>query len=564
MSETNKPSTFVKQGFVSGAFILMLSNIIVKVIGAAFKIPLVNTIGTEAMSYFNSAYYIYVLFYSVSTAGLPVAISRMIAASNAQGKRTEVKHIFKVSLLLFTVVGTLGTLCMVVFCHQFSALAKNPHLYLSLLAIAPTLFFICIVSAFRGYFQGLQNMIPTGVSQVIEAVGKLALGLMFANYAIQAGMNSWQAAAFAILGVTLGVVASSVYLMLSKLWNKHDAFIPFDSSEPVRTSGSLVKELIRIAIPITISSSIMSLSGVIDTFVVVPRLQSLGLDLETVNKLYGAYTSYSVPLFNMPPNLIYPFSISIIPLLSAFNSKHPGVTANNIIESTLRIASIIALPCTFGLAVLAKPIIALLYKNEALYTNDAGKVLMAYDVSASLLMVLAVSVFFVSIIAVTNSILQSYGFERYTIYSTMLGIVVKLISAYALIGIPTIGLYGTPISTGLMYLTIMILNFYFLIHFTKFKPRLRRTYLKPFVASLVCSVAAFATYQLFHSRINYKIATLIAVAVAAVVYTLVLLLLRSLTSADILLLPKGKFILNLMKKYKLIPKHDVENTDKID
>lgn len=552
-----------KQGFISGAFILMISNIIVKIIGAAFKIPLVNSIGTESMSYFNSAYNIYILFYSVSTAGLPVAISRMIASSNARGRRNEVKRIFRVSLLLFTLIGAFGTLCMALFCHQFSGLAKNPNLYLSLLAIAPTLFFICIVSALRGYFQGLQNMIPTAVSQVLEAVGKLALGLLFAHYAISAGMNSYQTAAFAILGVTIGVVASAVYLSLTKLWSRTDSFIP-QTTDEVRTKKSLVKELVWIAIPITISSTIMSLSGVIDTFVVVPRLRAIGFDLETVNKLYGAYTSYAVPLFNMPPNLIYPFSISIIPLLSAYNSRNPGKTATNTIESTLRIASLISLPCTLGLAVLAKPIITLLYKNEVLYINEAGAKIFAYDLSASLLMILSASVFFVSIIAVTNAVLQSYGFEKYTIFSTLAGIGVKLVSSYILIGIPAVGIYGTPISTCLMYMTIMLLNFYYLVHLTHFKPRLRRTYLKPFVAAILCGGAAACSYYFISQIIPGKFATLLSIGCAGIVYLIALLLLRTLTSSDILLLPKGRQLQGLMKKWHLLPKEDVENIEEMD
>ncbi len=561
MSNSNRK--IAKQGFVSGAFILMLSNIIVKIIGAAFKIPLVNSIGTESMSYFNSAYNIYILFYSVSTAGLPVAISRMIASSNAKGRKTEVKRIFRVSLLLFTVIGAIGTVCMATFCHQFSSLAKNPNLYLSLLAIAPTLFFICIVSALRGYFQGLQNMIPTAVSQVIEAVGKLALGLLLAKYAISAGMNSYQTAAFAIAGVTIGVIASAGYLALAKMWAKSDAYLP-DTDTQTQSARSLMKELVWIAIPITVSSTIMSLSGVIDTFVVVPRLQTIGYDLETVNKLYGTYTSYAVPLFNMPPNLIYPFSISIIPLLSAYNSRNPGKTAVNTIESTLRIASIISLPCTFGLAVLAKPIIALLYKNEVLYVNEIGETLLAYDLSASLLMVLSASVFFVSIIAVTNSILQSYGFEKYTIISTLAGVAVKLLSSYFLIGMPTLGIYGTPISTCLMYMTIMLLNFYYLVRFTRFKPRLRRTYLKPFIASVFCGAAAGGSYYVLSAFIHAKIATLISIMIAGGVYIAMLLLLRTLTSSDIILLPKGRKLQAMMKKWHLLPKEDVESNEEME
>ena len=206
-----------KQSFVHGAVLLMVSNIIVKLLGAIFKIPLRNLVGVEAMAYFNSAYSFYVLFYMISTAGLPVAISRMVAAANAKGNASEVKRVFRVSMVMFIIIGAIGTAIMVVFSKAFAASTGiGEELYLSIIAIAPTLFFICITSSYRGYFQGLQNMIPTSVSQVIEAVGKLGIGLIAGNIAIQAGYNDAQVAAFVILGVTIGVVANTLYLAVAK------------------------------------------------------------------------------------------------------------------------------------------------------------------------------------------------------------------------------------------------------------------------------------------------------------------------------------------------------------
>ena len=148
-----------------GALILMISNIAVKLIGAFLRIPLTNIIGVEGMAYYNAAYSIYVTFYTISTAGIPVAVSRMIATANSQNNHKEIKKIFKVAFWLFFVIGVVGTTVMMLFAKQFAASSKMPDSFYAMLAIAPTIFFICLSSAYRGYFQGLQNMTPTAVSQ---------------------------------------------------------------------------------------------------------------------------------------------------------------------------------------------------------------------------------------------------------------------------------------------------------------------------------------------------------------------------------------------------------------
>ncbi len=279
-----------KQSFVHGAVLLMASNIVVKLLGAIFKIPLRNLVGVDAMAYFNSAYSFYVLFYMISTAGLPVAISRMVAAANARGNAGEVKRIYKVSMVMFVAIGAVGTAIMVLFSKRFAASTGiGDDLYLSIIAIAPTLFFICITSSYRGYFQGLQNMIPTSISQVIEAVGKLFIGLIAGYIAIKAGCSNAEVAAFVILGVTVGVIANTLYLAIAKAVPMNNQLNVNPDMTP-RSRAQISAELIKIAIPITISSSIMSLTNVIDTMVVVNRLVDIGVSTELARAYYGSYT----------------------------------------------------------------------------------------------------------------------------------------------------------------------------------------------------------------------------------------------------------------------------------
>lgn len=542
-----------KQSFVHGAVLLMASNIVVKLLGAIFKIPLRNLVGVDAMAYFNSAYSFYVLFYMISTAGLPVAISRMVAAANARGNAGEVKRIYKVSMVMFVAIGAVGTAIMVLFSKKFAASTGiGDDLYLSIIAIAPTLFFICITSSYRGYFQGLQNMIPTSISQVIEAVGKLFIGLIAGYIAIKAGCSNAEVAAFVILGVTVGVIANTLYLGIAKAVPMNNQLNVNPDMTP-RSRAQISAELIKIAIPITISSSIMSLTNVIDTMVVVNRLVDIGVSTELARAYYGSYTSSAVTLFNMPPTLIYPFAISVIPALSASFANKDFAKSKATAESTFRIASLIALPCALGMSALSTPIINLLFRDEDIGIAADGSVLTSNGVSGPMLSILAIAIFFIGMISVTNSILQAYGREMTTIISTCAGIIVKFVTAYALIGAPSVGIYGISLSTMLCYLTIMCFNVYFMVRFTGIIPGIRRIFLKPFVAAVICAAGALGSnFLLEKTPLAGRLSTVISILIAVVIYVIAILLIKGLDREDVEMLPGGGKISAILTKYNFI------------
>lgn len=534
-----------KQNFVEGAIILMIANLLVKVFGAIFKIPLTNIIGVEAMAYFNSAYGFYVIFYMVSTAGLPVAVSKMVSAAEAQGKTREVEKIFKIAYYLFFGFGLLGTVLMVVFASTYADYVELQGLEWAIFAISPTLFFICLTSAFRGYFQGLKNMLPTAFSQICEATGKLIIGLVAAFYASRNGYAPHEVAAFALIGVTVGALFSTLILRIYKIISKPETASDVFSTTPSKT---LIKKLVIIAIPITLSATIMSLTNTIDTTFMVKRLMDAGYMKEEAVDIMGSYTSMSVPIFNLPPNLIYPFAISIIPALtSAFVLKNERET-NSIMTSTFRIAAIISIPCALGLSVFSKPIISVLYnKNEVI--NDS---LTSISVSSNLLSVLAISIFFVSVISVTNSILQSYGFELKTIISTAFGILVKLILTDLLIKNENVGMYGAPISTLGCYVVIMSLNLYFVVKYTGFFPSIKKIFLKPMLASAtavaLCSVLHHYVLEAYFSNK----AIVISIPLCALIYVTLLFTFKGVEKEDIKLLPKGDSILKFLSKLKIL------------
>lgn len=529
----------------------MIASLIVKVFGAIFKIPLTNIIGVTSMAYFNTAYGFYVIFYMISTAGVPVAVSKMVSEADAKSNKKEIDRIFKASYLMFFVFGVIGSLLMVLFSKRYADYVKLDGLHWAIITISITLFFMCITSAYRGYFQGLKNMTPTAVSQVIGAVGKLFVGLLFAVVAVKVGFDSPLVAAFTLLGITSGSIGSTIYLAAyKKVCDKKEPQRTEDTSQEATPFISIVKKLIVIAIPITLSATILSLTNTIDTTLMIRRLVSSGIIKDEATKIMGAYTSMSVPLNNLAPNLIYPFAVSVIPAITGMFTAGNENEAKKVIASTLRIASVIAIPCSIGLMLFSRPIVSLLYEsNETIALG--GEMIAETDVAAGLLSVLATSIFFVAMVSVTNAVLQAYGKEKLTIFSTLIGITAKIVLNYVLIGNATVGMYGAPIATVTCYASIAVLNFIFIACFTDYLPNVLSTSLRPLIASAVSIGVCRLVYHFVVDDVT-KETTVIFIVLSAILYFASTFLFKCINSEDIKMLPKGKKIEKLLKKLKFI------------
>lgn len=549
--------------FFSGVFVLTFANILIKAIGLLFKIPMQHLLGDQGMGYFNAAYQIYVWFYMISTAGLPIAVSILISESRAKGNIRQVKLIYKVTVILFLIIGAAGTALMVGFAEVFASLTElGAGAKYAIIALAPTLFFICISSAFRGYFQGYQQMIPTAISQVIEALGKLVIGILLAVYALDVYKDAdgntdlSMVAAYAIFGLTIGVAAGMLYLAVSKLFfkpEKYDEEYLQAGAEnlPVTSSRSVLSRLVKIAIPITLSSSVMSLASLIDLFIIESRLVHSGMLAAEATAAYGNYTTLAIPMFNLPPVLIYPTAYAIVPFLSARIVEGNKERLRLIVESAMRIAAIIALPCALGLSVLSEPILHMFYSDESVAQ------------AAPLLSVLAIAVFFVGIISVTNAILQAYHKESLTLVSMLSGACVKLITSYILVGNPSIRMMGTPIGTCLCYFTASALNIFFVVRYVGFVPSARKVFLRPFAASLACAGTAAGVYNLIKyllgadfGRMFNILAVLVSILLAAIVYVTVLFLIRGVSEDDLRLLPKSEKIISVLRKLHLLKREN--------
>ena len=531
-------------GFFESTLVLMVSSIIVKVIGAFFTIPLTNLYGADGTGIYNVAYYIYTAMLTISTAALPVAVSKMVAESIALGKHKEARRIGSVALSSFALIGLVFSLAMIIFADNFVNIAKNAAARESVIVVAPTIFFMCLVSAIRGYYQGRSNMVPTAVSQVIEALGKLIFGLGLAYYFMNKGYGLEIVVAGAIGGVTLGTVLSTVYLVCVRLRDaKYDSIeSPQEPDNSTKlTYGGILKKLLALSLPITIGASVLSITNLIDTFVVLRRLQDGCLMTDVAaNHLYGV-SGMASKLFNLPQTIVVAIGISVIPGISAALAVFEEKKARSLTESAFRLTSLLAFPCAVGLAVLSEPILSMLYYNKLADAVEASP----------LLVYLTPAVFLVAMVSVTNAVLQGSGKIWIPVITVTVGGIIKLVTNFVLVGTPGININGAPIGTCLCYGTIMVLNLiYIRLRIVKFSPI--KVFLKPLTAAAVMGVFALLIYKPLSAIFSggfmmNSVAVLTTVGLSAVIYALMLIVLKALPKEDVLMLPKGKKIAALLK-----------------
>lgn len=540
-----------KQNFIHGAAILTVGVIIMKLLGFIYKIPLGNILGDEGYSMFTSAYSIYFIFFTLATAGLPVALSRLIAEADANGRVKQEEKTFRVALATFAVIGVIFALILFLFPEWLAAkYLENPDAALSIKAMAPSILLVCLVSAYRGYCQGNGNMIPTTVDEVLEVLFKVISGLILASCLLKAGYGKPVGSAGAILGVSIGSVISLLYMIIYKRRHYSELSAPYtagihapndtpDDDELVDPAWKVVKDILSIGIPIAFGACIMAILNSVDSKLCMNRLQSAaGFSYYQAKVLYGVYGKAQT-LFNLPAAFITPLTIAIVPEISGAIAKGANAAARKTSEDAMRISAVISLPMGVGLTVLAYPIMNVLYPNS----NAAGPGLLAIMGAAS---------FFVCTVLMENAILQASGHEKLTMVTMISGGLVKIIVNWFLVAQRSINIYGAPVGTLVSYVVMALMNYIFICVALKHRPKLLRIFARPLAASVLMGAAAWAIYGLcarFIGAVSWSriaLCMLAAIAVAVIVYLVSTIALRSITKEDMKLIPGGEKIANFL------------------
>ena len=529
MSESPK-----KQSFLYGTAVLAMATAIVKIIGALYKIPLNAIIGEQGFGYFNTAYEIYNVLLMISTAGLPVAMSRMISQASSLGNYKQVRKIYKTSRIIFLTLGIAGSVLMTVFCRELAAFQNQPDAWAAIGCLGPCCLLICIMSTYRGFFQGQSNMLPTSVSQVIEAVVKLIVGMLAAVAILYFTKNVSLAAGGAILGVTASCLVSAIYLQ--NRFHKSYASLPV-TNEEVDSTGRTAKRLLAIAIPITIGSAGLQILTMLETKIYMGQLLGLGYTQLEADNMKGIY-NMSQTIYNMPCAFITPITISIIPAITSHLTLLDNKGARATEESAARITGLICMPCAFGLSVLARPVTALL----------GGYTGADLTLSTSLMTIMGINIMFNAIVLLTNAIMQAHGHAVVPVINMLIAGSMKLAVVYILTGNPNIGIVGTPTGTMLCFLCITILNLVSMRRCISDPPAILRNLLRPFLAAAIMGVCTYGAWWLLTTMgiTSRLILCALPVMVGVVVYVVAAVGLKVITRADCMLLPKGEKIAKLL------------------
>ncbi|MBO5868232.1 MAG: polysaccharide biosynthesis protein, partial [Oscillospiraceae bacterium] len=527
-----------KQTFLHGAALLALATAVVKVIGALYKIPLKMVIGDQGYGYFTTAYDIYSVLLMISTAGLPVAMSRMISQAAALDNYNQVRRVYKAAGGIFLGLGTISTLLMMCFAGPLARWLEQPNASWAILFLGPCAFFMGLISTYRGFFQGQGDMRPTSSSQVLEAVFKLLVGLGAAFSIMYFFKSVPLAAGGAILGVTVSCAISVVYLY-RKFRPAYDA-LPDSPDEPL-SYGTTIKGLLAIALPITVGSAGLQLLTVFEQKLYMSQLLgSVGMSQDSADTVKGIY-SMSLTIFNMPCAFIVPICVSIIPAITSNLTLHNDQGVRETEESAARITGLISLPCSVGLCLLAKPVMSLLgdYTGEKL------------ELAGSLMAVLGLCIFLYGIIQFTNSVMQAHGFAYIPVVNMLVAGIAKLAVVDFLVGNPNLGILGAPIGALLSYTAIAVMNLIAIAKVVPQKPALLKNLLRALIPAALMGVAVYGAYWGLTRILGENGSRIILcgapILVGIVVYCVCVVLFKSITKEDCALLPKGEKIAKLFR-----------------
>ena len=538
-----------QNSFFGGAAILAAGILIVKLIGMFYKIPLINIIGEAGAADFNNAYNIYAVLLTVSTAGLPVAVSKLVSEANALNRRNQVRRTFRLALVLFLTLGLISFLVMFFRADALAGMMNDSKAAAGIRALAPAVVCVGCLAALRGYSQGHSNMAPTSVSQIIEALCKLVVGLGLAFWLVKQGKDPDVAAAGAITGVTVGTVVALIYMVLDFFLSRGRE--DTHGTDRPDSAGSILANILKIAVPITLSSSMVGIVTVIDSSLVQGQLQSaLNLTEKASRTLYGNYSG-ALNIYNLPTSLMAAITASVIPAVSAALARRDRRGAARITGSALRITALLSFPMGVGLFVLGTPIIRLLFPS------------LNVEVAGPLLSTLGIATPFVCMVLVCNSVLQAHGFINLPVIVMVLGGIVKIVNNYNLVG--AIGIAGAPVGNILCFGLALVLDLVVITRVIPNRPRLLPIFAKPAVASAVMGGAAWAVYGLLSrilsseqvdqagqtvravSRIGNAAGIFLAIAVAGVVYLVLVIALRAISRDDLALMPKGDKLARLLR-----------------
>lgn len=529
--------------FVKGAAILGLAAVVVKIMGAFFRIPLGNFIGSEGMSYYQGAYAFFNQLLVVSTAGIPTAIAKIVSERLATGNERGASRVLKAASKLMLFIGVMTSVFMFVAAPIIANKTGNEGAMYPMLSFVPALFFVSLMAVYRGYFQGRQMMEPYAWSQVVEQFFRVIGGLALAVVLINSGLQ--YAAAGATLGASIGAAVGFVCLYyMYKKFEKNNKEMLQQGDEIHEPFLKIAGEIFWIAIPITIGASVMPVMGIADASMVIIRLKDIGIDSETAKSLYGQLSGFAQSIVNLPQVVTAAVQISIVPAIANLRVKGDSAGMSHNVETGLRLAMIIGLPCAVGIALLSEPIITLLYPMQPDIWVTTGKILGIYGWG----------IIFLSLYQITTGMIQGLGKPILPAVFLLFGAVAKVILTYVLVAIPSLNVLGAAMSTIFAFALASLLNIGFILTRKEIKISYTQVFVRPLIDVAAMGAMVLLSYKVLSLVTPGRLSTVGAILVGGLVYVLMLFATDTITDEDMTIMPGGAKLNKLKRKLRFTKK----------
>ncbi|MGV8983878.1 putative polysaccharide biosynthesis protein [Clostridium sp.] len=495
-----------KHSLIKGTIILGLAGIFARFLGLFFRIPIQALIKDEGMGYYQMSYPLYMTFVALAS-GVPIAMSKLIAEMNARNDREGVGQVLRQTLFFMLTLGSVVTMLMIMFAKPIISILKwDPKSYYSFTAIAIAPIFVSVMCTFRGFFQGLQNVRPTAISQIVEQVGRVVAGVLFAYLLFPKGIE--YAAGGAALGTLVGAVMGSIYLMLTYFRMKKEL--------PVRKTSKkkhILSDLGKAAFPISLGAAVGTIMSLIDSVLVPQQLLKAGFTQTQSAVMYGQLTGKAFTLMNVPLALSVALCASLVPIIAeAFYLGKRGELIKRV-DMAVKLSNVISLPSSLGMFFMAYPIMHLVFMKDA-----AGYEILKY---------ISISIPFLILTQTSTAILQSIGNYMKPVYNLALGCIIKIIITYVLVTFSSVNIYGAVIGTILGYVTSCLLNISDLKRALNIKIKIVDAFVKPAIAAGIMIIAVvFSNANVYNYTMSSGIACVVSILIGIIVYVILIFLLR--------------------------------------
>lgn len=502
-----------KQSLIKGSLILGIAGILTRFLGLFFRWPLIMLIGDEGVGYYQMSYPLYMFFVAMA-AGVPVAISKIISEKNAVGDVEGSFEVVKESAFLMLFLGTGTTLILFFFSRPIiNFLQWDPKAYYSLVGISFAPVLVSVVTIFRGFFQGLQNMTPSAVSQVLEQVGRVVFGVGLAILFLKKGIE--YSAGGAAFGAAAGAFIAGIYLFIKYVKVKREYNI-----KKVKSNSELLNKILKMAIPISLGTTVGTIMSLIDSILVPQKLLEAGFSSQQSTILYAQLTGKASVIVNIPLTLSMALCTSLIPIIAENYILKRYKEVENKIDLSLKLSTVIAIPCFLGIFFMAGPIMKFIFPGR-------------FD-GIEILKYLSISIPFIIMTQTTTSILQGVGAYVLPVVNLFIGCVVKVVLTAILVPMANINIFGAVIASISAYAVAALLNILTVKIKLGVKLNLYENIMKPSYASCFMMIAVIILYNfLYKNTLSNSISCLLSIALGAIIYAIAIILLKVFKTEEI-------------------------------